>query len=330
MNDWIITSLGKIVRRDKAKPTDCIPLNVLDSISVKVDDLENIPNSFLTKEEARLCRDNIIEHCPAAFLEGNLPKSITQPKNTVSSNPEKYSQEEFNRITRQKLIENYDVFWANFQKLKPRDACDVYMKMARYGFSVAPAVKPLDEEAEQRKQAIKQQQTADTIAEGLPDIDFDCDDDTNIDAVNTTDTDNSCDNTQNNMEDNTKNSNNPPAAPNQSDDFSYGYLRVMSKNEEEYLQHKAEWDSIRRQRGTHQHEVEWDSISDEELFEEELIADIQDGIDKNFILTHRDRTQPFQNSLLSHQDKNVEQRPIPEHPDAEQHAAANDNPQPPM
>lgn len=306
MNDWIITSLGKIVRRDKAKPTDIIPLNVLDSISVKVDDLENIPNSFLTKEEARLCRDNIIEHCPAAFLDGNLPKSVTQPKNTVSFKPEKYSQEEFNRITRQKLIENYDVFWANFQKLKPRDACDVYMKMARYGFSVAPAVKPLDEEAEQRKQAIKQQQTADTIAEGLPDIDFDSDDDTNIDTVNTPDTDISIDNTQNNMEDNAKNSNNPPVAPNQSADFSYDYLRMMSKNEEEYLQHKAEWDNIRDKEEHLQHEVEWNSSSDEELFEEELIADLQDGIDKDFILTHRDRTLSYQDSLQSHQDKNVE------------------------
>lgn len=182
MQDWVITSTGKIVRRDKAKPTDIIPLHVLDSVPSEINEFENILNSFPTKESAYLCRDNIIELCPIAFLEGNLPKSVTHPKSEqkVAIKPEKYSQEEFNKITRQKLIENYDVFWTNFRNLRPKDACEIYLKMARYGFSTAPQAKPVDEEVEQRKQEFKRQQTAATIADGLLDTNYDPDEDDDI------------------------------------------------------------------------------------------------------------------------------------------------------
>lgn len=171
MNDWVITTAGKIVRRDKAKPTDTIPSMVLEGLPEGIG-MENVANSFPTKEDAYYCRDTIVEHCPAAYLSQAAPKQTQERK---SGQNEPYSQEEFCRITRRKLIENYDVFWANFQQLKPRDACDVYMKMARYGFSTAPQAKLPDDEAEQRRQALKREQTAAAIADGLPEEEFDAD-----------------------------------------------------------------------------------------------------------------------------------------------------------
>jgi len=174
MNDWVITTAGKVVRRDKAKPTDTIPSMVLEGLPEGIG-MEDIANSFPTKEDAYYCRDTIVEHCPAAYLSQATPKQTQERK---SGRNEPYSQEEFSRITRRKLIENYDVFWANFQQLKPRDACDVYMKMARYGFSTAPQAKLPDDEAEQRRQALKREQTAAAIADGLPDEEeFDTDTD---------------------------------------------------------------------------------------------------------------------------------------------------------
>ncbi len=180
MNDWVITTAGKVVRRDKAKPSDTVLPTVLAGLPDGIG-MEDVANSFPTKEDAYYCRDTIVEHCPSAYLSQVAPK---QPQERKTGRTESYSQEEFCRITRRKLIENYDVFWANFQQLKPRDACDVYMKMARYGFSTAPQAKLSDDEAEQRKQALKREQTAAAIADGLPDEDFDSDD-LDVDAVDT-------------------------------------------------------------------------------------------------------------------------------------------------
>lgn len=177
MNDWVITTAGKVVRRDKAKPTDTIPSMVLEGLPEGIG-IEDVANSFPTKEDAYYCRDTIVEHCPSAYLPEALPKQTDSSVQRASSKPKSYSQEEFSRITRCKLIENYDVFWANFKQLKPRDACDVYLKMARYGFSTAPQAKLPDDEAEQRRQALKREQTAAAIADGLPDEEeFDADTD---------------------------------------------------------------------------------------------------------------------------------------------------------
>lgn len=179
MHDWVITTAGKVVRRDKAKPSDTILPMVLDGLPADIG-MENTENSFPTKEDAYYCRDSIVEYCPAAYLSEALPKQEASGKEKQPRKADAYSQEEFSRITRRKLIENYDVFWANFKQLKPRDACDVYMRMARYGFSTAPQAKPIDEEAEQRRQALKREQTAATIADGLPDTDYDPDDDDDV------------------------------------------------------------------------------------------------------------------------------------------------------
>ena len=171
MNYWVITNAGKVVRSDKTKPVDAVS----DTLPYKVSDDtgadDGITNAFPTREDAYFCRDRIIDYNPTAFLataksSSDEPQPPSDHNNTMSK--QDYSQEEFSRLTRRKLIENYDVFWDNFKKLKPKDACDVYMKMARYGFAVAPNLKPIDDEAKQRLEAYRREQTAATIADGLP------------------------------------------------------------------------------------------------------------------------------------------------------------------
>lgn len=171
MNYWVITNAGKVVRSDKTKPADAVS----DTLPYKVSDDtgadDGITNAFPTREDAYFCRDRIIDYNPTAFLataksSSDEPQPPSDHNNTMSK--QNYSQEEFSRLTRRKLIENYDVFWDNFKKLKPKDACDVYMKMARYGFAVAPNLKPIDDEAKQRLEAYRREQTAATIADGLP------------------------------------------------------------------------------------------------------------------------------------------------------------------
>lgn len=171
MNYWVITNAGKVVRSDKTKPADAVS----DTLPYKVSDDtgadDGITNAFPTREDAYFCRDRIIDYNPTAFLtpakfSSDEPQPPSDHNSTMSK--QNYSQEEFSRLTRRKLIENYDVFWDNFKKLKPKDACDVYMKMARYGFAVAPNLKPIDDEAKQRLEAYRREQTAATIADGLP------------------------------------------------------------------------------------------------------------------------------------------------------------------
>ena len=168
---WLITDAGKVVRSDKTKPADVVsetlPYRVSDDTGADI----GITNAFPTKEDAYLCRDRIIDYCPTAFLLPATPSADEPQPPSDHDKPmskQNYSQEEFSRLTRRKLIENYDVFWDNFKKLKPKDACDVYMKMARYGFAVAPNLKPIDDEAKQRLEAYRREQTAATIADGLP------------------------------------------------------------------------------------------------------------------------------------------------------------------
>ncbi len=168
---WVITDAGKVVRRDKTKPADVVSETLHYRISDDTGADDIITNAFPTREDAYLCRDTIIDYYPAAFLSAAQHADAEpqpQPDHDTPMSKEQYSQEEFSRLTRRKLIENYDVFWDNFRKLKPKDACDVYMKMARYGFAVAPNLKPIDDEAKQRLEAYKREQTAAAIADGLP------------------------------------------------------------------------------------------------------------------------------------------------------------------
>ena len=171
MNYWVITNAGRVVRSDKTKPADAVsetlPYKVSDDTAADI----GITNAFPTREDAYLCRDCIIDYYPTAFLSSATPSSAEPQPPSDHNKPmskQNYSQEEFSRLTRRKLIENYDVFWDNFKKLKPKAACDVYMKMARYGFAVAPNLKPIDDEAKQRLEAYRREQTAATIADGLP------------------------------------------------------------------------------------------------------------------------------------------------------------------
>lgn len=168
---WVITDAGKVVRSDKTKPADAVSGTLPYKVSDDTGADGGITNAFPTREDAYLCRDRIIDYYPAAFLPPATPSAAEPQPPSNHDKPmskENYSQEEFSRLTRRKLIENYDVFWDNFKKLKPKDACDVYMKMARYGFAVAPNLKPIDDEAKQRLEAYRREQTAATIADGLP------------------------------------------------------------------------------------------------------------------------------------------------------------------
>lgn len=168
---WVITNAGRVVRSDKTKPADVVAETLPYRLSDDTGADTGITNAFPTREDAYLCRDRIIDYYPAAFLPPVTPSAAEPQPQSNRDKPmskENYSQEEFSRLTRRKLIENYDVFWDNFKKLKPKDACDVYMKMARYGFAVAPNLKPIDDEAKQRLEAYRREQTAATIADGLP------------------------------------------------------------------------------------------------------------------------------------------------------------------
>lgn len=67
-----------------------------------------------------------------------------------------------------KLIENADKFWENLAELKPKDFCEVYLKMMSYGFAKVPEERPIGEE--ERARIVLEQTTrkATIIGGGLP------------------------------------------------------------------------------------------------------------------------------------------------------------------
>lgn len=68
------------------------------------------------------------------------------------------------------LLEHADEFWKNLALCKPKDFCDVYLKMMPYGFAKVPDEKPLDEEGKQRLILEETTRKATLISGGLPEV----------------------------------------------------------------------------------------------------------------------------------------------------------------
>ncbi|MBE6319400.1 MAG: hypothetical protein E7075_00385 [Bacteroidales bacterium] len=151
--DWVITDKGKVVRRDKAKKSDCIGEQV-----------HGRDNSFPDKEAAYACRDAIIDELPIAFMD------TIEPKQDKTDMPRKkiVTQDDFREMIRKEVIERIDIFWENWAKLQPKDKCDLYYKMFAYAYSKAPVEKATDSDSDKRKLDKKKEADANRIHEGLP------------------------------------------------------------------------------------------------------------------------------------------------------------------
>jgi hypothetical protein len=68
------------------------------------------------------------------------------------------------------LLEHAEDFWKNLRECKPKDFCDVYLKMMPYGFSKVPDEKPLDEEGKQKLILEETTRKATLISEGLQEV----------------------------------------------------------------------------------------------------------------------------------------------------------------
>lgn len=162
--DWVVTTKGKVVRRDKAKPEDVFE----DQLTWMEDVIPmGIPNSFLEKDFAYMARDKIIEKCPNAFLQVEEPKKKPGPK----PKGKVVEQDEFRDLMRANLMERMDEFWMEWKKLRPDDKCSIYSKLLLFAYSKAPNEKVVDPaDAIKRKADAKRQAAADKIAQGLDSV----------------------------------------------------------------------------------------------------------------------------------------------------------------
>lgn len=67
-----------------------------------------------------------------------------------------------------KLIENADKFWKDWEELKPKDRCELYLKMMPYGFAKVPDERPIGEDERQRLILEETTRKATIIGAGLP------------------------------------------------------------------------------------------------------------------------------------------------------------------
>ncbi len=156
--DWVITSAGKVVRRDKAKSGDSVP-NILTMIGSE--SWEGPYNSFASKEDAYTFRDYIVEKVPNAFLVYEKPRKKPGPRPKARA----VEQDEFRELLRSQLMERLDDFWANWEKLRPEDKCSTFKGLLLFAYSKAPNEKPADPAVASDK---KKEADADRIREGLP------------------------------------------------------------------------------------------------------------------------------------------------------------------
>lgn len=70
----------------------------------------------------------------------------------------------------QKLIENADKFWDDWNELKPKDRCELYLKMMPYGFAKVPDERPIGEDERQRLILEETTRKATIIGGGLPQV----------------------------------------------------------------------------------------------------------------------------------------------------------------
>lgn len=68
------------------------------------------------------------------------------------------------------LTENAPKFWANLGELKPKDFCEIYLKMMAYGFAKVPDERPIGEDERQRLILEETTRKATIIGGGLPQV----------------------------------------------------------------------------------------------------------------------------------------------------------------
>ena len=159
--DWVITSAGKVVRRDKAKTGDKVP-DILTMIGS--DSWQGPYNSFASKEDAYTTRDYIVEKVPNAFLVDEKPRKKPGPKPKARA----VEQDEFRELLRAQLMERLDDFWENWEKLRPEDKCSTYKGLLLFAYSKAPNERVLDPlAAKSKKDESKRAAAAEAIANGL-------------------------------------------------------------------------------------------------------------------------------------------------------------------
>lgn len=160
--DWVITSAGKVVRRDKAKPGDEVP-SILTVLGI-----ETWPgpyNSFASKEDAYIARDYVVDKIPNAFLVDKKPQKKPGPRPKARA----VEQDEFRELLRSQLMERLDVFWDNWEKLRPEDKCSTFKGLLLFAYSKAPNERVLDPlTAKNRKDESKRAAAAEAIHNGLP------------------------------------------------------------------------------------------------------------------------------------------------------------------
>lgn len=85
-------------------------------------------------------------------------------------------QDNFREGIKRQLMDHSKEFWYNLNQLKPKDFCDVYLKMLPYGFAKVPDERPLDEAAQQKIILEETTRKATVIGGGLPedteDVDY--------------------------------------------------------------------------------------------------------------------------------------------------------------
>ena len=66
------------------------------------------------------------------------------------------------------LIDNTELFFENMAQLKPKDMCDVYLKMLPYAISKVPEMRELDDPTKQKLLLEETTRKATLIAGGAP------------------------------------------------------------------------------------------------------------------------------------------------------------------
>jgi hypothetical protein len=82
----------------------------------------------------------------------------------------KAKADKFREDIQQALLDRANEFWEQLQHCKPKEYCDIYLKMMQYGFAKVPDEKPLDDEGKQRLILEETTRKATLISGGLPEI----------------------------------------------------------------------------------------------------------------------------------------------------------------
>ncbi len=83
--------------------------------------------------------------------------------------------EKFRDKIRLQLLDHEKEFWQRLGQLKPKDFCDIYIKMLPYGFAKVPEEHPLDEDSRNKLILEETTRKATIIGGGLPESTEDVD-----------------------------------------------------------------------------------------------------------------------------------------------------------